>query len=140
MTEAKSDGFPRRDADGRIIALPDLLGVTLAGLVVGVVVLALFDGILAIAGAGDFGGANGWLALILPVWLFSEEFRTWRIGAARIAVALVAAAVSVTAGLLGAGLARDLPPLGRGAIAAAVFSLVYVLIWFHGIRWLARRS
>ncbi|MEV1288254.1 hypothetical protein [Micromonospora sp. NPDC049679] len=140
MSEAKSDGFPRRDADGRIIALPDLVGVTLAGLVVGVVVLALFDAMLMVIGAGEFGSANGWLAAILPVWLFVDEFRAWRIGAGRIAVALVAAAVAIAAGLLAAGLARDLPPLGGGAIAAAVFSLVYVLIWFHGIRLLARRS
>ncbi|SDZ36636.1 hypothetical protein SAMN05444365_111107 [Micromonospora pattaloongensis] len=140
MTEAKSDSFPRRDADGRVVALPDLLGVTLAGLVIGLAVLAVFDAGLSVVGAGRFGDANGWLAVILPVWLFAEEFRAWRIGPARIAVALVAAAVAIAAGLLGAGLTNGLPPLAAGGVGATVFSLVYALVWFHGVRWLAQRS
>lgn len=155
MSEAKSESFPRRDAEGRIVALGDLLGTTLAGVVIGVLALVVFDFAFAMIGLGEFGRANGWLAVILPAWLFVEEFRAWggrfeppgkasRAGPSvgfptRILVALLAAAVAVALGLLAAGLAAALPPLADGAIAAAAFALSYALIWFSGIRWLAHR-
>ncbi|MEV0732006.1 MULTISPECIES: hypothetical protein [Polymorphospora] len=138
MTEEKTT-YPRRDAEGRIEHLPDLLGVALAGLVIGVLALVVFDAGFALMGLGEFGRANGWLAIILPAWIFVEEFRAWSYGPARIAAALVAAAVSITAGLLAAGLAEELPALASGSLAAGVFALVYSLIWFYGIRWLAHR-
>ncbi|MEV0396639.1 hypothetical protein [Polymorphospora rubra] len=139
MTDEASPTYPRRDADGRIQHLPDLLGVALAGLVIGVLALVVFDAGFALLGFGEFGRANGWLAIILPAWIFVEEFRAWSYGPARIAAALVAAAVSITAGLLAAGLAEELPPLASGSIAAGVFALVYSLIWFYGVRWLTHR-
>jgi hypothetical protein len=139
MTEAQS-GFPRRDADGRILAVTDLLGLALAGLVIGILALVLFDGGFALLGAGDFGRASGWLAVILPAWAFVEEFRAWDIGPSRIAAALVGAAVSITLGLLVAGLISGLGPLWSGAAAATAFALAYALVWFYGIRWLAHRS
>lgn len=138
MAETESAGFPRRDSHGRLVALPDLLGVTLAGFVVGLAVLALFDGMLAFLGVAEFGRGNGWLSVILPVWLFAEEFRAWRIGPGRIVVALVAAGVGITAGLLAAGLTAGLPSMVSGGLAAAVFTLGYGLVWFHGVRWVSR--
>ncbi|MCI4063738.1 hypothetical protein MRQ36_14545 [Micromonospora sp. R77] len=140
MTEQQQRAFPRRDADGRILTLGDLLGVSLAGLVIGVLALVLFEWAFASVGAGSFGRTNGWLAVILPLWLFWDDFRAWEFGAARVVAALVAAAVGVFAGLLTAGLAADLPPLASGALAAAVFTLAYAVIWFHGVHWLARRT
>ncbi|PZM95987.1 MAG: hypothetical protein DIU79_06140 [Actinobacteria bacterium] len=137
MAETET-GFPRRDAHGRLVALPDLLGVALAGLVIGILILVLFDGVLAFLGFAEFGRANGWLAVILPVWLFAEEFRAWRNGTYRVLVALVAAGVAITSGLLAAGLANEWPPLASGGVAATVFTFGYALIWFHGVRWLAR--
>jgi hypothetical protein len=139
MTQAQG-GFPRRDADGRILAVTDLLGLALAGLVIGILALVLFDGGFALLGAGDFGRASGWLAVILPAWAFVEEFRAWDIGPSRIAAALVGAAVSITLGLLVAGLISGLGPLWSGAAAATAFALAYALVWFYGIRWLAHRS
>ncbi|MEH1012386.1 hypothetical protein V6U90_04565 [Micromonospora sp. CPCC 206060] len=139
MSEVRS-GYPRRDAEGRIRVLGDLLGISLAGLVTGVLALVLFDAVLAFLGAGEFGRANGWLALILPGWLFLEEFRAWAFGAARVVAALVAAAVGLTGGLLAAGLAGGLPALASGALAATTCTMLYALIWFHGVRWLARRT
>jgi hypothetical protein len=139
MTEAQS-GFPRRDAEGRILAVTDLLGLALAGLVIGVIALVLFDGVFSMLGLGDFGRASGWLAVILPVWVFVEEFRAWGFGPGRIAAALVGAAVSVTLGLLVAGVLNGLGPLWSGAAAATAFALAYALIWFYGIRWLAHRT
>ncbi|MER6753517.1 hypothetical protein AB0J85_16685 [Micromonospora echinofusca] len=139
MTEQRS-GFPRRDAEGRILTLGDLLGVSLAGLVIGVLAVVLFDWAFELIGAGDFGGANGWLAIILPAWLFWDDFRAWEFGAARVVAALAAAAVGVVAGLVVAGLAAGLPPLLSGGLGAATFTIGYAVVWFHGVHWLARRT
>ncbi|MET7804262.1 hypothetical protein ACIBBG_25235 [Micromonospora chersina] len=139
-TEEQPRSFPRRDAEGRILTLGDLLGVSLAGLVIGVLALVLFEWAFATMGAGDFGRTNGWLAVILPLWLFWDDFRAWEFGAARVLAALAGIAVGVLAGLLAAGLAAGLPPLVSGALAAAVFTVVYAVIWFHGVHWLARRT
>ncbi|MEU7575025.1 hypothetical protein [Micromonospora sp. NPDC049240] len=139
-TGEQQRGFPRRDAEGRILTLGDLLGVTLAGLVIGVLALLLFEWAFAAVGAGGFGGTNGWLAVILPLWLFWDDFRAWEFGAARVLAALVGLGVGVLAGLLAAGLAAGLPALFTGALAAAVFTVVYAVIWFHGVHWLARRT
>jgi hypothetical protein len=142
MTERpeRTPSFPRRDEEGRIVVLADLLGLTLAGVVVGVVALLVFDWSFALLGLGDAGRASGWLAVVLPAWVFVEEFRAWRFGAARVAAALVAAAVGISAGLLAAGLAAGAPPLVSGGLAAAVFAMAYGLIWFVGVRWLANRT
>lgn len=161
MGETRAAGFPRRDDDGRITRLADLVGMTLAGLVVGLLALVLFDVVFALLGQGRFGRTNGWLVVILPAWFFVEEFRSWggqRVqrgaargraapvgqhggsGPARVAAALVAAAVGVPAGLLVAGAVTALPPLATGTLAGAVFACSYALIWFFGVRWLARRT
>lgn len=140
MTEQQQRTFPRRDAEGRILTLGDLLGVSLAGLVIGLLALLVFEWAFASIGAGGFGRTNGWLAVILPLWLFWDDFRAWEFGAARVIAALVAGAVGVLAGLLAAGLAAGLPPLVSGALAAAVFTVGYAVIWFHGVHWLARRT
>ncbi|MEJ3748388.1 hypothetical protein WEI85_34525 [Actinomycetes bacterium KLBMP 9797] len=139
MTEAQT-GFPRRDADGRLIAITDLLGLALAGLVIGVLAVVLFDGVFALIGLGEFGRASGWLAVILPVWIFVEEFRAWAGGPARIAAALVGAALGLTLGLLVAGVISAAGPLWSGAGAAAAFTFGYALVWFYGVRWLAHRT
>jgi hypothetical protein len=140
MSDGTDGGPTRRDAHGRVIRSVDLLGLTLAGLAVGIAALLLFDGGFALLGAGDFGRANGWLALILPAWLFVEEFRAWSGGPARVVVAAVAAAVALALGLLAAGLAADLPALVTGGLGATVAALGYALIWFHGVRWLSHRT
>ncbi|GIJ23356.1 hypothetical protein [Micromonospora lutea] len=139
MTEQQS-AFPRRDAEGRIRTLGDLLGVGLAGVVIGLLVLVIFDVAFASFGAGEFGQANGWLAVILPTWLFWEDFRAWAFGAPRVVAALVAVAIAVVSGLLAAGLVAALPPLLSGALAATTFTVVYAMIWFPGVRWLTNRT
>ncbi|MGR6316689.1 hypothetical protein Q2K19_09585 [Micromonospora soli] len=138
--EQPQRSFPRRDAEGRVATLGDLLGVSLAGLVIGVLALVLFEWAFATLGAGGFGRTNGWLAVILPVWLFWDDFRAWEFGAARVLAALAGLALGVLAGLLAAGLTAGLPPLLSGALAAAVFTVVYAVVWFPGVRWLARRT
>ncbi|RKN48354.1 hypothetical protein [Micromonospora endolithica] len=139
MDEQRS-GFPRRDAEGRVATLGDLLGVSLAGLVIGLLALMLFDLVFASFGAGEFGRANGWLAVILPAWLYWEDFRAWEFGAARVVAALTGGLLAVAAGLVVAGLVAGAPPLLSGGLGATVFTLGYAMIWFHGVRWLARRT
>ncbi|SCE67339.1 hypothetical protein GA0074696_0153 [Micromonospora purpureochromogenes] len=139
MTEQRS-GFPRRDAEGRVLTLGDLLGVSLAGWIIGLLALVLFDWAFASIGAGEFGRTNGWLAVILPAWLYWDDFRAWEFGAARVVAALVAAVVAVVGGLLVAGVAAGLAPLLTGGLAALAFTLVYAVLWFHGVHWLARRT
>src|SRR4029453_4491909 len=103
MAETKSERRPRRDADGRLATVGDLLGVALAGLVTGVVVLLVFEAIMSLARAFEFGSSSGWLALILPVWLFTEEFRAAGYGAYRIVVAGLAAGLGFPGGVDSAG-------------------------------------
>lgn len=139
MSEVRT-GFPRRDEDGRVTFLADLVGVTLAGLVTGLLALVLLDWVFTLFGLGEFGRTSGWLVVILPVFLFVEEFRAWGPGPARTVAALVAVVIGIAAGLLVAGAVAALPPLATGTAAGAVFALSYALIWFLGVRWLARRT
>ncbi|WP_433723872.1 hypothetical protein ACQP2Y_01540 [Actinoplanes sp. CA-051413] len=141
MAETKSERRPRRDADGRLVTVGDLLGVALAGWVTGIVVLLLFEGVMSLARAFDFGSSSGWLALILPVWLFTEEFRAAGYGAYRIVVAALAAGFGVAVGMTLAGLAAaTFPPLVSGAVGALGLTVVYCLVWFYGLRWLSHRA
>lgn len=129
--------FPRRDARGRVISLVELVAAATVGAVLGLAGVALIDGVFALVGSGRFGHASGWLAAILPVFLFVDDFRAWRGGAARLAVAPVAAAVGLVLGLTVAGLGDALVPLLSGAVGALVSVLVYSVVWFVGVRWLS---
>jgi hypothetical protein len=141
MNETKSERRPRRDADGRLVTVGDLLGVALAGLVTGIVVLLVFEGIMSLAQAFEFGASSGWLALILPVWLFTEEFRAAGYGAYRIVVAALGAGFGIAVGMTLAGLAAaTFPPLVSGAVGALGLTVVYCLVWFYGLRWLSHRA
>jgi hypothetical protein len=133
--------FPRRDADGRVVHLVELIAWVGAGLVLGFVVLLVIDGVSSLLGAGRFGQVSGWLAAILPVWLFTEEFRAWRAVAARIITALGCGVLAVVIGFSASVAASHaLPPLGSGAVGAAISAVLYALLWYVGIRWLADRS
>jgi uncharacterized PurR-regulated membrane protein YhhQ (DUF165 family) len=138
MTDAKSERRPRRDPNGRLATFGDLLGTMLAGLVTGIVLVLILEAVLAVTHVSRFGATNGWLAVILPVWLFIEEFRAERFGAPRVVVALLAAGFGVATGLSLAGVAAiDFPHLVSGFAGAAGFAVVYCLIWFYGLRWLS---
>jgi hypothetical protein len=142
MTETKSERRPRRDPSGRLATIGDLLGTALAGLVIGVVVLLAFEAILALTRTSEFGGTSGWLALILPLWLFTEEFRAaHESGPYRVVVAVLAAGFGVAIGLSFVGLAAPaFPALVSGLIGAATLTIVYCLVWFYGLRWLSHRA
>lgn len=139
MTDATR--YPRRDADGRLATIADLLGVVSAGLVTGVAILLLFEAAVALLQLADFGHASGWLAMILPVWIYVEEFRAAPQRGARILVALLAAGFGVASGMILAGLAATaFPALVSGAVGATGFTLVYAFVWFYGLRWLSHRA
>ncbi|MEV4703551.1 hypothetical protein [Actinoplanes sp. NPDC049316] len=141
MAETQSARRPRRDADGRLATIQDLLGVALAGLVAGLVILLIFEGVMSLLRASEFGAANGWIAVVLPVWLFTEEFRAAGFGAYRIVVALLGAGFGVAVGMTLAGLAAPLfPALVSGAVGALGLTVVYCLVWFYGLRWLSHRA
>jgi hypothetical protein len=128
--------FPRRDAEGRVISVAELLVAALLGTVVAAVGLVIIDGLLALIGLGTFGHASGWLALILPALLFFDEIRAWRAYRVRFLVGLVAAGVAVGLGLIVAALFAGLPALVSGGLGAAVAAVIYAFVWFVGIRWL----
>ena len=141
MTETTKQRGPRRDADGRLATIGDLLGVALASLVGGVVVLLLFEGFMSLTRLSDFGDTSGWLALVLPVWLFTEEFRAAGYGGHRVIAAILGAVFGVVVGMTLAGLVSGpLPTLVSGAVGAAGLTVVYCLVWFYGLRWLSHRS
>jgi hypothetical protein len=126
-------------ATGRDARLIDLLGQVIIGLVVGLIGLVVIDGIFALLGLGTFGHASGWIIAILPVWLFAEEFRAWPGVVLRIGVAAFAALIGLALGSLVGGVIPALPPLGVGAVGAAVATLSYAMVWFFGVRWVAGR-
>lgn len=138
---ARNARRPRRDADGRLASFGDLVGVALAGLVSGVVVLLAFEAVMSLLRLSEFGDASGWIALVLPVWLFTEEFRAAGWGAYRIVVALLGIGFGVAVGMTLAGLAAgQFPPLVSGAVGALGLTVVYCAVWFHGQRWLSHRA
>jgi hypothetical protein len=139
--ESSSARRPRRDADGRLATFGDLVGTALAGLVCGVVVLLLFELVIALVRGSGFGGTSGWLVLILPVWLFTEEFRAAGFGAYRVVAGVLAAGFGVAIGMTLAGYAAQLfPPLVSGAVGGLTLTVVYCLVWFYGMRWLIHRE
>jgi len=141
MTDAKSERRPRRDANGRLATIGDLVGTALAGLVVSIVLVLVLEAILSLTRVSQFGATSGWLALTLPVWLFTEEFRAERFGAHRVVVAILAAGFGVAVGMSFAGLAAgEFPRLVSGFVGAAACTVVYCLVWFYGLRWLRHRT
>lgn len=131
----------KKDATGRLATIGDLLGSAFAGLAAGAAVLLVFEAVMALTGLGEFGESNGWLVVILPVWLFTEEFRAEGFGAHRIIVAVLAAGFGVAVGMSVAGLLSGVsPPLVSGGAGAVAGTVVYCLLWFYGLRVLSHRS
>jgi len=132
--------YPHRDADGRVINATEMVISVITSVAIVTVLLIAVDGLASVAGRGSFGRISGWPAAILAVWLFIEDFRAWRIGPARVGVALVAAALGALAGGLLASVLGALPPLFAGALGALLACLIYAMIWFFGVRLVAGRT
>ncbi len=141
-TPATSSGqkYPHRDADGRVVSATEMVISVITSVAIVTVLLIVVDGLASVAGRGSFGRISGWPAAILAVWLFIEDFRAWKIGPARVGVALVAAALGALAGGLLASVLGALPPLFAGALGALLACLIYAMIWFFGVRLVAGRT
>jgi hypothetical protein len=137
-------GVPSRQtghvADRR--TLGELLGAALGATVVAFLALLVVDGLFALLGRGRFGQLSGWLAGILPFWLFLEEGRKRPGIRGKVPMALGSAVLALILGGGAAALAAALriPPIGSGAMGAAVGAVTYSLLWCVGIRWLADRE
>jgi hypothetical protein len=130
-TEAK---VPRRDEHGRMANLPQVLGVAVLFAVTNAVALVLIDGLLTLVGLASFGRSSGWLVLILPAFLYFDDFRAWRPYGLRFLAALVAVLVGLALGLAAANLASAAPPLVSGAVGALVAVVAYAPVWYVGVR------
>lgn len=122
----------------RLNRLTDLLGQSLAGLVISVAGVLVIDGLAALLGFGEFGEISGWLALVFPVLIFVQQFSAAKGEPGRIPVTIVAALAALAVGLGAAGTFAHLPPIGSGAIGALVATLVYVTVWHLGLALAAR--
>jgi hypothetical protein len=131
--------YPPRDANGRVGTLANIVGGVIFGIVLCMIVLVLIDGLFTILGVGKFGTISGWLAGILPVWLFIEDFRAWKGVPGRLAVLLAGGALGLIAGIAVSSVLTGLRPAFNGGISVTVACLVYAVLWFFGIRYLANR-
>lgn len=130
--------WPRRDAEGRIREFMEFMAFVLLSLVIGVVMLLVIDGVLALLSFGVFGGISGWICGLLAAFVFVEDFRAWRSSEpvwARWTTFAVAALLGLVVSM---GLLSLLPvwwmPLFNGALAVTVGCLFYVTLWYFGIR------
>jgi uncharacterized protein YacL len=143
MTQAAPPGrvasFPPRDDRGRIAKLPEILGGAIFGVVLSMIVLVVIDGLFALLGVGKFGSISGWLAGIITVWMFIEEFRAWKGVPGRAAVALLGVIVGLGLGVLISSRLEALPAVFNGAISVTFAVVIYAVLWFFGIRYLADR-
>ncbi|GAA4919732.1 hypothetical protein LX16_4313 [Stackebrandtia albiflava] len=129
-----SDRFPRKDEEGRLVSLVEMLMFVILALALGILMLSLIDGVFWLLGS-SFGRISGWIAGLLAVLVYLDDFRAWRDHRARWAVA----AGGVVLGLLaGFGVLSLLPdfwlPLYNGALAVSVAALLYGVLWFTGMR------
>jgi hypothetical protein len=112
-----------------------LVGTVAAYVVIGFLMLAVVDGLFALLGGGRFGQISGWIAAIMSVFAFTDQFRRYADVGARWAVA----ALGVVLGL-GAGAAATLflpvtwVPLVTGAVGGLTAALVYAVVWYAGVR------
>ena len=138
MTDTKQQrSFPRKDGDGRVVSFAEFVAAALASTVIGLVILIGIDALFTLLHVGTFGSISGWLAGILMVFGFIEDFRAWKGVTARIPVAVVGVALGVILGSLANGAVSVLPNAFSGAVAVAVAGVVYAIVWFFGIRWCA---
>lgn len=131
--------FPRRDGNGRVVSALELVGSAMAAVVIGVIVLVAIDGLFTLIGVGTFGKISGWLAGILMVFGYVEDFRAWKGVAGRAFIAVMGVVIGVAVGSIVNGALTGLASVFAGAISVAIAGLIYAVVWFFGIRWSANR-
>jgi hypothetical protein len=136
--------FPKRDAEGRVGTFGEMVAGVAVNLLIALVLLVAVDALGALV-SGGFGHISGWLAGILVVWLFGEDFRAWGRGRhsvrkARWLAVVVGLLVGGLAGAALSGRLTALPNIVNGAISVLLACLLYAAIWFYGVRVLADRQ
>ncbi|HIW64318.1 MAG TPA: hypothetical protein H9881_17840 [Candidatus Stackebrandtia excrementipullorum] len=135
MTEQATQKFPRRDGSGRIVSLVEMLLFVFLLLAVGIVMLSAIDALFWLLGFGEFGQISGWISALLAMFVFLDDFRAWIDYRIRWVVGGGALLLSAVGGLGIGGLMPEFwAPLFHGAIGAAVFVLMYTVLWFVGMR------
>ena len=124
----------------RLNRLTDLLGQCLAGFVISLVGALIVDAVGVLLGPAEFGQMSGWLAVVLPVLIFVQQFSAARGEPGRIPVTVLAVLAAAAVGLVAAGLFASLPAMVSGAIGALVATLVYATVWHVGLALAARPS
>ncbi|ADD40302.1 hypothetical protein [Stackebrandtia nassauensis] len=134
--QAKQPSFPQRDDNGRIVLLTQLLGFIAMSVALGVVMLAVIDGLLALLGFTEFGkDISGWICGVLAVFVFVDEFRAYKGQSVRYWLAPVAGLLALAFGIvISAVLPTGWLPLFTGAIGVAAAMLAYGALWFVGTR------
>lgn len=141
MSEKTTQRFPQRDESGRIVVLVEMLLFVLILLAVGVVMLSAIDGLFWLLGFGEFGQISGWISALLAMFVFLDDFRAWKDYGVRWLVGGVSLVLGAVAGLgLGGLMPEFWAPLFHGAIGAAVFVLLYTVLWFVGMRLIGDRE
>jgi hypothetical protein len=137
---ARTPSFPPRDADGRIATVQSMLAGVGFAMVIGIVLVLAIDGVVTLIGRGSFGSFSGWIAGVLAVWMFVEDFRAWRGVPARILVAIAGVVLAVAFGGALNVILQSLPEVFAGAISVTAAALLYAVIWFFGVRFFADRQ
>lgn len=141
MSEQATQRFPHRDDAGRIVSLVEMLLFVLIMLAVGVAMLAAIDAVFWLLDFGAFGQISGWISALLAMFVFLDDFRAWKDYRVRWVVGAVALILGAVAGLgLGGLMPEFWAPLFHGAIGAAVFVLIYTVLWFVGMRLLGDKD
>lgn len=133
--------FPTRDAEGRIQSMVEFLAAALAATVFTLALLAGIDLLFAGFSTDEFGSINGWMCVVLAAFLFVDDFKAWAGTRFRVPVFIAAVLLATVTGL---GVNVALPdtwlPLLAGALAGLATVIVYVVLWFTGIRLIGRED
>jgi len=121
-------------------ALPQLLAGAVGGVVIGLVLVVAVDGLFSLLGAGKFGQLTGFLAIV-PAALYMHAVQKAIPGPSQLMLTVVSAILALIPALaLAFEVGADWPRLLSGALGAFAFVLIYVVLWYAGLRWLTQRS
>ncbi|HEY1174697.1 MAG TPA: hypothetical protein VGF17_00945 [Phytomonospora sp.] len=133
--------FPTRDAEGRVQSMIEFLASSLLATVFTFALLAGIDLLFAGFSTDEFGGINGWMCVVLAAFLFVDDFKAWSGTRFRVPVFIAAVLLATVTGL---GVNVALPdtwlPLVAGGLAGTASVIIYVVLWFTGIRLIGREE
>jgi len=133
--------FPTRDAEGRIQSMVEFLAAAMAATVFTFAVLAGIDLLFTLFSDDRFGGINGWMCVVLAAFVFVDDFKAWAGTRFRVPVFIAAVLLATVTGLgVNAALPEEWLPLLAGGLAGMATVIIYVVLWFTGIRLIGRED